>query len=482
MNVKYGFFLFFLISIFLTNLVHSHDEYQSEFVTDIHDGELDKFITENEVVLVMFYAPWCGHCKRLLPEYIEAGSLLAEKKSAIKLAKVDATVENALAQEFSITGYPTLILFDKKKKVNYGGGRTANAIVDWLLQMTGPVCTEIEGNVEDAIAKDKIDVAFYMEYKSTDSDLYKQFNEAGEKYREMAKFFIKKTDGDETISCIRKEEGKVVYDGKLKVDEFISRESFPLFGVINTENYRFYAESSKELVWVCATSDQYEEMKEEVRLAAAELRDKTHFVLLNVPEYGDHAKASLGINEFPGLAFQSSEGRFLLPNPKEALKNHKEIIAFFKNVEEGKIQKSLKSEPIPEDDPNANVKVVVGNSFTDVVLNSGKDVLLEIYAPWCGHCKKLEPIYEELGRQLKKYSSIIVAKMDGTLNETPVKNFDWTGFPTIFFVKAGSDIPLPYEGERSLKGFIDFLNKHASNTPFVIEGVESESDEGVDEL
>lgn len=482
MNIKYVSF-FSLLFFFLTkNWVQGHDEYQSEHVTDIHDGELDKFITDNEVVLVMFYAPWCGHCKRLLPEYIEAGSILAEKKSAIKLAKVDATAENALAQEFNITGYPTLILFEKKKRVNYGGGRTANSIVEWLLQMTGPVFSELEGSVEEAIAKDKIAVAFYMEYKTEESDLYKNLKDVSEKYREQAKFFIKKNDAAESLAVYRQDEGKTVYDPKHTVEEFVSREVFPLFGVINTENYRFYAESSKELVWVCATKEQYADMKSEVRLAAADLRDKTHFVLLNIPEYSDHAKASLGLNEFPGLAFQSSEGRFLLPNPKEALKDHKQIIAFFKDVEAGKIQKSLKSEPVPEDDPNANVKVVVGNSFSDVVLNSGKDVLLEIYAPWCGHCKKLEPVYEELGRQMKKYSSIIIAKMDGTLNETPVKTFEWSGFPTIFFVKAGSDIPLPYEGERTLKGFVDFLNKHASNTPFVVDGVESETDGSAEEL
>lgn len=275
---------------------------------------------------------------------------------------------------------------------------------------------------------------------------------------------------------------KVEYDEKTPLEEFVTSESFPLFGEINTENYRFYAESPKELVWVCATYEQYNEIKEHVRLAAQELRKKTHFVLLNIPEYAEHAKASLGLTEFPGLAFQSNEGRYLLKNPKESLLNHNAIINFFKDVEAGKIEKSLKSEPIPEDDKNAPVKIVVGNSFVDVVLKSGKDVLIEIYAPWCGHCKKLEPVYEDLGRKLKKYDSIIVAKMDGTLNETPIKDFEWSGFPTIFFVKAGSKIPLPYEGERSLKGFVDFLNKHATNTPISIDGVPEFEDGTSEEL
>ncbi|CRH03743.1 protein disulfide isomerase, putative [Plasmodium relictum] len=482
MNTKYISFFLFLIPFVFQNCIRSHEDLFNDLVTEIHDGELDKFITKNDIVLVMFYAPWCGHCKRLIPEYNEAANMLLDKKSEIKLASVDATAENALAQEYGITGYPTLLLFNKKRRVNYGGGRTAKSIVDWLLQMTGPVFTEIEGNIEDTLSEKNIDVAFYLEYTSEENELYKKFNEVGDKHRELAKFFVKKNETHNKLYCYRKDEKKVEYDENTPLDEFISTESFPLFGAINTENYRFYAESSKELVWVCATNEQYNEIKEEVRLAAAELRSKTHFVLLNVPEYADHAKASLGINEFPGLAFQSNEGRFLLPNAKESLRNHKEIIKFFKDVEEGKVEKSLKSEPIPEEDKDAPVKVVVGNSFVDVVLKSGKDVLIEIYAPWCGHCKKLQPIYEELGKQLKKYDSLIIAKMDGTLNETPLKDFEWSGFPTIFFVKAGSKVPLPYEGERTLKGFVDFLNKHATNTPISIEGVSQDTDGSEEEL
>ncbi|SCA48534.1 protein disulfide isomerase, putative [Plasmodium ovale] len=482
MNRRYlSLFLFFLPIIF-QKYARAHSELFNKHVTSIHNGELANFIANNDHVLVMFYAPWCGHCKRLIPEYNEAANVLAEKNSNIKLVSVDATSEQTLAIEYKITGYPTMMFFNKQVKLNYGGGRTAQSIVDWLIQMTGPAYVEITENIEDVLAEKKISVAFYMEYTTKDSDIFKMFNEAGDSNREIAKFFVKKNDKHDKIYCYRKNENKVEYDKKLTLTEFVNTESFPLFGEINTENYRFYAESPKELVWVCATTEQYNEIKDQVRLAATELRDKTHFVLLNIPEYSEHAKSSLGVNEFPGLAYQSTDGRYLLPNPKEALYNYKDIVAFFNDVMNGKIQKSLKSEPIPDEDKNAPVKVVVGNSFIDIVLESGKDVLLEIYAPWCGHCKRLEPVYEDLGRKLKKYDSIIIAKMDGTLNESPVKDFEWSGFPTIFFIKAGSKVPLPYEGERSLKGFVDFLNKHATNTPISVDGVPALEDGTSEEL
>ena len=45
-------------------------------------------------------------------------------------------------------------------------------------------------------------------------------------------------------------------------------------------------------------------------------------------------------------------------------------------------------------------QVVVGKTFNEIVNDPTKDVLIEFYAPWCGHCKSLEPIYNELGEKV----------------------------------------------------------------------------------
>lgn len=93
-----------------------------------------------------------------------------------------------------------------------------------------------------------------------------------------------------------------------------------------------------------------------------------------------------------------------------------------------------------------------------MVLTADKYVLLEAYAPWCGHCKKLEPIFTELAQKVQSNPEIVIAKMDATENEHPLMPV--TGFPTLRLFKPNDTNPIDYTGDRSLGDLLNFIEQH----------------------
>lgn len=97
-------------------------KFDEKDVVVLTDGNFSDFVDENKYVMVEFYAPWCGHCKALAPEYAAAATEL--KAANVKLAKVDATEENELAEKYEVQGFPTVYLFVDGEHKPYSGQRT----------------------------------------------------------------------------------------------------------------------------------------------------------------------------------------------------------------------------------------------------------------------------------------------------------------------------------------------------------------------
>jgi len=93
-------------------------------------------------------------------------------------------------------------------------------------------------------------------------------------------------------------------------------------------------------------------------------------------------------------------------------------------------------------------------------MDKTKDVFVKYYAPWCGHCKKMAPMYVELAEELAAADNLVLAEMDATANE--VEGVNIQGFPTIKFYPANNKAGVDFSGDRTRDGILEYLKEHVS--------------------
>jgi len=450
---------------------------KDEGVVVLTVDNFQEVIDANEFVLVEFYAPWCGHCKALAPEYAKAAGALAEKDSPIVLAKLDATEEGSVAEKFEVRGYPTLKFFRNGKATEYGGGRTADTIVSWLEKKTGPPAATVS-TVEEAAAftagKDVSIIGYFADQTSEAATAYlaaasnlDDFQFAITSSAEVAAEH--KLEGDAVLLLKTFDDGKAVLTEGITeeaIAAFVGSESLPLVVDFNQETAQkiFSGEiKSHLLAFLSAKADTHEADVALLKDIAVENKGKMLFVTINTDEE-DHKRileffgiADSELPTFRAIKLGEDMAKFKPEDDSIELENIKAFVAKFLA---GELKQHLMSEEIPEDWDKEGVKVLVGKNFHAVAMDTAKDVLVEFYAPWCGHCKQLVPVWDKLGEKYADHASIVIAKMDSTANE--LEEIKVQGFPTIKLIKSGTNEVIDFDGERTEAGFVKFLEAQVS--------------------
>ncbi|KAH6637780.1 protein disulfide-isomerase [Boeremia exigua] len=467
----------------------------SSDVVQLKTDTFKEFVQENDLVLAEFFAPWCGHCKALAPEYETAATTLKEKD--IKLVKIDCTEEADLCQEYGVEGYPTLKVFRGLDNISsYGGQRKADSLISYMTKQALPSVSEVtKDTLEEFKTADKVVLVAY--FAADDKASNETFSAVADGLRDNYLFgatndaALAKAEGVKQPGLVLYksfDDGKDVFTEKFEAEaikSFATVAATPLIGEVGPETYAGYMAAGIPLAYIFAeTPEEREELAKELKPLAIKHKGAISFATIDATAFGQHAgNLNLKADSWPAFAIQRTDKNEKFPYDQDLKINEKDIGTFVEDFLAGKVEPSIKSEPIPEKN-DGPVTVIVAKNYKDIVIDNDKDVLVEFYAPWCGHCKALAPKYEELGQAFSssELSKLVtIAKVDATLNDVPD---EIQGFPTIKLFAAGKkDAPIDYSGSRTVEDLLQFIKENGSHKAAGILAETADAvEEGAEEL
>ncbi|MGH0163857.1 UNVERIFIED_CONTAM: hypothetical protein FKN15_045810 [Acipenser sinensis] len=376
----------------------------------------------------------CGHCQKLAPEYEAAATRL---RGVVALAKVDCTANSETCARFGVNGYPTLKIFRNGDDSSaYDGPRSADGIVSHMKQQAGPSSVELK-TVEDL---DRLihsfDASVVGFFSDAGSAQLAEFLKVAAVLRDSYRFAHTSTPEllhrnqiqEEAVVLFRPphlsskfEDSSVRYTEAISTSSlrrFIKENIFGMCPHLTNENKEQLM--GRDLLTVFFDVDYLRNPKgTNYWRNSYAIADRSDFSY-ELSEFGLGAAEG----ELPVVTLRTAAGEKYAMQ-EEFTRDGKALERFLEDYFAGKLKRYMKSEPVPENN-DGPVKMVVAETFDEIVNDDSKDVLIEFYAPWCGHCKNLEPKYNELGEKLANDPNIVIAKMDATANDVP-PNYDVQG-------------------------------------------------------
>lgn len=313
--------------------------------------DLDETFKDNrkdDIWLVDFYAPWCGHCKKLEPVWLEVGLEMKSSGSPVKVGKMDATVHSGIASEFGVRGFPTIKLLKGELAYNYRGPRTKDDIIEFANRVAGPVIRPLPSQQMFDHVQKRHRVLFL--YVGGESTLKEKYIEVASELIVYTYFFSASEDvlpeyvtlQEIPTVLVFKDSTYFVYDEYEDGDlsSWINKERFQ--GYLQVDGFTLYElGDTGKLVAVAIiddknTSVEHLRLKSIVQEVAKDYRDHFHRDF----QFG-HMDGSEYINsllmdevEMPSIVvLNTSNQQYYLP--QKHIESTEEMIAFINSILEG---------------------------------------------------------------------------------------------------------------------------------------------------
>lgn len=442
---------------------------EEEDVLVLTDENFNEAINTHQYLLVEFYAPWCGHCKELAPEYAKAASRL--KLKGLRIAKIDAQQSPEATAEYKVTSYPTIKFFESGIASEYDGGRNANSIVSWVSKKAGPTFITVEtvAELKPLLAANSVVAVFF----ATSSEVNSGYFEKAAANTEGLEFVVCKDPAAKETYSLKKDgaillfkdfdEPKSEYLGPASpsaLSSFLDKKKRRSALEFNDEVVDLIFKKNKPSLMIFRSDSVGALYQSAISVVGKQFKDDL------VVTYCDlSSPANTRLSEYIGISPSEMPLSFILKSTDEAVEKFKgssnlseeALVDLVERWKRGELKPHLKSAVAPEDPYDGPVRILVGTNFAEVVYDTTKDVLVEFYAPWCGHCKTLLPEFEKAAEFLQDNYNIILAKVDSTENE--IEGHPVTSYPVVKFFPKDNKAGVSFDGTRDFQGIIDYIKK-----------------------
>ncbi|XP_055351128.1 LOW QUALITY PROTEIN: protein disulfide-isomerase A6 homolog, partial [Paramacrobiotus metropolitanus] len=445
-----------------------------------HENFSEKVLDSSDVWFVEFYAPWCSHCQKLAPEYKKAAT---EMKGAVHFGVVNCDDQKTLAEQFSISGYPTIKIFgrDKKAPTEYQSMRTMEAlrkaaltalnelmegskvakkreprvIMDTPEEETGKQVSDQEpkgrtsGEETGAVQQGKDSETKPGESdkqggsenakpaKPTESDKANKI-----KPSKAAKKSADTENVPSILEYVEHEDEKVDQKGQ-SADKKSKRDKE------NTEKRKAEVDDremprGKERKQEEPSIDKPETEagdKEGEDPKPSETKPKKRSQEDSDPEEGrEKKKVTKAENEDkPADTTDDTEADDSLNEATQETEGTAESAKKQKTTEtpSSDTEEDASGEPYAES-PSGDLSVITltDENFNSTVVSSEEPWLVEFYAPWCQYCRKFAPVYETIAKNLQ--GQVNVGAYDCDAEEVIANVYSIGNFPTLKLFPPGS--------------------------------------------
>ncbi|XP_059618816.1 protein disulfide-isomerase A5 [Phlebotomus argentipes] len=358
-------------------------------VVHLTSTSFEPALKDEKSVMVMFYATWCGHCKRMKPEYEKAALTMKDENIPGVLAAVNAPVESEITGQYKISGYPTVMYFEYGEFKYNLNLRKAEEIVEFMKDPKEPPpppppeapwedqASEVIHLTDDTFKtvlkkKKNVLVIFYAPWCGHCKAAKPEFAKAAEHFKDDPKYELAAVD------CTRYKETCSAYEVR-------GYPTIKYFSYLKTVKEYDGGRTEKDFVAYLKGGGESEKKVESPEEAFGTFPGSEHII-------------------------QATDDTF-----DRVLKEHMKVFAFF-------------------------------------------------HASWCGHCKVVKPTISTVAEDLSRMEGgAKVVAIDASVNSNVAKRFNINGFPT-FKMFIDGEFVSDFAGERSRAGFTDYIKRDGQNT------------------